>query len=63
MPPPHSPLRRKRRIWRIDRLHGPRSDYVGIVTARDGEMAIERACEKFGITDPEHRKQLVAREL
>jgi len=34
-----------------------------MVTARDGEMAIERACEKFGITDPEHRKQLVAREL
>ena len=55
--------REKPRIWRIDRLHGPRADYVGTVVALDAEMAIEQACKKFGITDPKDREQLVARKL
>jgi hypothetical protein len=55
--------RKKPRIWRIDRLHGPRADYVGTVIALNSETAIEQACKKFGIMDPKCREQLVAREL
>jgi hypothetical protein len=54
---------KKPRIWRIDRLHGPRADYVGTVIAVDAAMAIEQACKKFGVTDAKYREQLVAREL
>jgi len=63
MPAPRRYHRKKPRIWRIDRLHGPRADYIGTVVALDAETAIERACKKLGITDPKYREQLVAREL
>ena len=63
MPASRRHHRKRPRIWRIDRLHGPRADYVGTVVALDAETAIEQACKKFGITAPEHREQLVAREV
>ena len=62
----HAPRRyhrKKPRIWRIDRLHGPRADYVGTVVALDADMAVEQACKRFSITDPKDREQLVARKL
>jgi hypothetical protein len=62
MPAPRRDHQKKPRIWRIDR-YGPSADYVGIVVALNAEAAIEQACKKFGITDSEHREQLVAREL
>jgi hypothetical protein len=50
-------------IWRIDRVFGATTEYVGVVTALDADAAIERACEKFSITNPEDQRQLIACKL
>jgi hypothetical protein len=53
-------LRKRPRIWRIDRKRGANADYLGIIVAPDAETAIKQACKKFGIAEP---AQLTAREL
>jgi hypothetical protein len=63
MPPLRGYARSHPCLWRIDRLVGASTEYVGVVTALDAEAAIERACEKFVITDPEQRRQLIASKL
>jgi hypothetical protein len=49
--------------WRILAIRGKRADSLGTVTAPNAEAAINRACEDFGITDPERRRRLVAQPV
>jgi hypothetical protein len=58
----HRP-RKMPRLWRIDLVSEQKTKCLGVVTAPDEEVAVERACEKFSIADPQEKRQLIAREL
>jgi hypothetical protein len=58
---PH--LRKMPRLWRIDLENEHNTEYVGVVTASDRRDAIENACEKFDVVDPQKKRQLTARQL
>jgi len=49
--------------WRVSRIKSTPAVYVGTVTAPDAETAIKKAIKEFEITDPEHRKRLVAQRI
>ena len=51
------------RLWRIDLENEHNTEYVGVVTASDRRDAIESACEKFDVVDPQKKRQLTARPL
>ena len=59
VPPPKEKLFR----WRISRIRNTPALDIGAVYAPDTDAAIKRAIEEFGITNPEHRKRLVARRV
>jgi hypothetical protein len=46
--------------WRITRIRSSPAAFIGYVEAADQEQAIQAAIREFAITDPEHRKRLVA---
>ena len=46
--------------WSIYRLRSTPAEYLGRVIAPDQEAAIAKAIEELEITNPEHRKRLIA---
>jgi hypothetical protein len=49
--------------WAISRIKGTPAVEIGWVDAPDAETAIKEAIERYGITDPEQQKRLVARRV
>jgi hypothetical protein len=49
--------------WAISRIKGTPAVEVGWVDAPDAETAIKEAIERYGITDREQQKRLVARRV
>jgi hypothetical protein len=48
--------------WRILVVR-KKAETLGTVTAPDAATAIKKACELFGIEDPERRRRLVAQPI
>jgi hypothetical protein len=46
--------------WNVTRIRGTPAQFIGVVNAPDKDTAIKRAIEQFKITNPEHRKRLMA---
>jgi hypothetical protein len=49
--------------WAISRIKGTPAVEIGWVDAPDAETAIKEAIERYGITDREQQKRLVARRV
>ena len=49
--------------WAISRIEGTPAVEIGWVDAPDAETAIKEAIERYGITDREQQKRLVARRV
>jgi hypothetical protein len=50
------------RQWRVTELRA-KGQHLGIVEAVDAETAIKLAIERFGITDPERQRRLIAHQI
>jgi 1,2-phenylacetyl-CoA epoxidase PaaB subunit len=46
--------------WDIFRLRGTPAAFVGSVEAPDEQAAVKKAIDEYQITNPEHRRRLVA---
>jgi hypothetical protein len=49
--------------WAISRIKGTPAAEIGWVDAPDAETAIKEAIERYGITDREQQKRLMARRV
>ena len=49
--------------WEISRIKGTPAAILGRIKAPTAESAIKEWIEKFGITDPEQQRRLVARPV
>jgi hypothetical protein len=58
-----TPRSQKLYRWRITRIKASPAVMVGYVEAPNQEQAIQAAIREFGITNPEHQKQLVAQRM
>ena len=58
------PAQRREIDWRISRISGKRSVYLGVIRApKDQAAAIKAAIKRFEITDPEQQRRLVAQPM
>jgi hypothetical protein len=49
--------------WRISRIKSTPAVELGTIEAPNAEVAIQEAIMRYGITNPEHQKRLVAQRI